>query len=227
MLPDMTSLTLHNPRDTSIGDRQLHQTNAVTGSADVVDGAGCGNAADRDWLALTSGMARGDAECFQAFYDSHFDMMFREARRLLGRDEHTCLDIVQDALLKTMRSIKPIASQAQLEQWTRLVVRTTALDWLRKKDRRRENSVESVGDPAANFENENEITDQARMIWIEEQLRDTAPEIRQLLSLRYRLGWTLKEIAGHLGMKTGAVDGRIRRAVEDLKKQARLESDES
>jgi RNA polymerase sigma-70 factor (ECF subfamily) len=222
----MTSLTLHDPQNASIEKRHLRGTSAATDSAFGMESARVEKAADRDWLALTSGMARGDANCFQVFCDAHFDLMFCEARRLLGRDEHTCLDIVQDALLKTMRSIRPIESQGQLQQWTRLVVRTTALDWLRKKQRLRESTIDSAGEPATISDDSSEATDQARMVWIEEQLRETAPEIRQLLSLRYRLGWTLKEIAGHLGMKTGAVDGRIRRAVEELKKQARLESDE-
>ncbi len=226
MLSIMASLSLHNPNNLSTGTRQLQESPAVAGSVVRENSLLAAKAAERDWSAITAGMANGDAECFQVFHDAIFDLMFREARRLLGRDEHTCLDIVQDALLKTIRTIRPMDSLGQLQQWTRVVVRTTALDWLRKKQRRRESLADPAAEPAAGPDAESATIEQARMAWIEEQLRETAPEIRQLLSLRYRMGWTLQKIAGHFGLKPGAVDGRIRRAVEELKKQARLESSE-
>lgn len=219
-MSEMASLTLEHPNDDTTGDRQSRRQDSVPDRAEELSA----EAAAHDWLAITCGMARGDADCFQTYYDAHFDLMFREARRLLGRDENTCLDIVQDSLLKSMRAIRPIQSQAQLQQWTRMVVRTTALDWLRKRQRRREATCESVGEMTADTDSNQH--DLARMIWIEEQLRATKPEVRRLLSLRYRLGWTLKEISGHLGIKPGAVDGRIRRALDELKKQARANADE-
>ena len=223
----MASLTLENLQNASAKDRRPLMKDPVAGSTRDRGKIPTVPSAD-DWLAITRGMVRGDPDCFQLFYDAHFELMFREAQRLLGRDESTCLDIVQDALLKTMRAIRPIASPAQLEQWTRTVVRTTALDWLRKKQRRRERASESIGELAADIDNDNDShqNDVARMLWIDEQLRATAPEIRQLLSLRYRLGWTLREIAGHLGIKTGAVDGRIRRALDEFRKHARANADE-
>ena len=225
-MPDMASPTLENLPNESTGGQQPVPKNTVAKSTRDQAGRETESAPVHDWLVTTRGMVNGDAECFQEFYDAHFDLMFREASRLLGRDENTCLDIVQESLLKTMRAIRPIESAGQLQQWTRMVVRTTALDWLRKKQRRRESTSEAIGDLAVETDHDAHQNELARMMWIEEQLRATAPEIRQLLSLRYRLGWTLKEIASHLGIKTGAVDGRIRRAMDELKKQARANADE-
>ncbi len=170
-------------------------------------------------LKVTSGMTHGDESCFDIYYDAHFDLMVREARRLIGRDEATCMDIVQDAFLKVIKSIRPFDSRAQLEHWSRLIVRTTALDFLRKRQRRRELPSFEINKPLLDNSIEPQL-DLARMIWIEEQLRDTDPKIRKLISLRYRLGWSLQEIGSYFGIKTGAVDGRIRRAVLQLKEQA-------
>ena len=64
---------------------------------------------------------------------------------------------------------------------------------------------------------------QARIEWIEQQLRKLAPDLRRMVLLRYRLGWSLQEVATKFGLKTGAVDGRIRRAVEELRQQAEWE----
>lgn len=44
-----------------------------------------------------------------------------------------------------------------------------------------------------------------------------------MIALRYRLGWSLKRIANQFGLKTGAVDGKIRRAIIKIKEQARTE----
>jgi RNA polymerase sigma factor (sigma-70 family) len=222
----MASLNLDNLQNDSTGDLQPQAGIPVVASS-YNPAESQKDAADVDnWLATTRGMANGDMGCFMAFYEAHFELMFREARRLLGRDENTCLDIVQDAFLKAMRAIRPIESHSQLQQWTRMVVRTTALDWLRKKHRRREMASESLRELAVARHDDTLQNDLARMIWIEEQLRATEPEIRHMLSLRYRLGWTLQKIADHLGIKPGTVDGRIRRAVDNLKQQARANTDE-
>ena len=61
---------------------------------------------------------------------------------------------------------------------------------------------------------------QARLLWVEEQLQEVSPELRQLIDYRYRLGWTLRQIGERLGMKAGRVDGRIRRYLQQLRVKA-------
>ncbi len=177
-----------------------------------------------DWLAVTQGIRAGDAESVRVFYEAHFDRLLVRARHLTGRDEATCLDLVQTALLKAIRCLRPMADSKQLHRWLQVVLKTTAWDWLRQERRRREEPARQLraaaepvdpagGEPAA-------MESAARLAWIEEQLEQTEPELRGLLSLRYRLGWTLQQIAGHCGLKTGAVDGRLRRAVQQFRDQA-------
>ncbi len=52
-------------------------------------------------------VAAGDAVAITSYYEQYFDLMFREAARVVGKDESACLDVVQEAMLKTLRSIKP------------------------------------------------------------------------------------------------------------------------
>ena len=184
-----------------------------------------------DCQRITRGIQAGNADCFAEFYDRFFATMLSEARRLLGSDEHTCLDLVHDAMLKSMRSMRQFESESKLDRWCQLVVRTTALDWLRKKSRRRESPTDpppgsdaaTIDTPAAERSDQS-LLDQARRVWIEEQLDRSDAQVRQLLSLRYRFGWTLQQIGSHLGIQPGAVDGRIRRAVNALKKKSRTRS---
>jgi len=178
------------------------------------------------WGSVTRAIRAGDSSQFQILFDHFFQAVFREAKRLTGRDEATCLDIVQDTMLKVAYRIKVIDNEPQLAQWIRMVTRTTTYDWLRKELKRNPTTslppmdIADTGFPEA----ENvRMNDQARLLWIQEQLSELPPKTRQMINLKYRLGWSLKRIGQRFGLKTGAVDGRIRRAVEQLSKNAELE----
>jgi RNA polymerase sigma factor (sigma-70 family) len=58
------------------------------------------------------------------------------------------------------------------------------------------------------------------MAWIESSVQNLPADLRLLFSWRFRLGWSLKAIGRQLGISTGAVDGRMRRAIEKLREQA-------
>jgi DNA-directed RNA polymerase specialized sigma24 family protein len=46
------------------------------------------------------------------------------------------------------------------------------------------------------------------------------PEIAQMLTMRHRFGWTLRRIGNAVGLSPGAVDGRLGRTRDALRKQA-------
>ncbi len=56
---------------------------------------------------MTAQIAAGHPEALCGFYRSWFDTIFTEARRATGRDESYCLDVVQDAMRRVIRSMKP------------------------------------------------------------------------------------------------------------------------
>ena len=177
------------------------------------------------WGDVSEQISKGDTEAFAIYYERFFGVMFSEAKRLTNMDESSCLDIVQDAMLKVVRSIKRIENEKMLTGWSRAVVKSSAYDWMRKRNRiqyhdealLRENADDSL-------EFDETIQQQARIAWIEEQLLEMPEELQRLFSLRYRMGWTLKRISAAIGMKTGAVDGTLRRAIEKLKSKAELEN---
>jgi RNA polymerase sigma factor (sigma-70 family) len=168
------------------------------------------------WYDLTRRIACGDAEAFARFFDAFYDDAMRIAAKTTGRDESVCLDIVQDAMLKAMRGMKPIPNQPQLKCWFRAVLRSAAYDWLRRETRfrriqRNPSAISERTLATSNFD------DEARLVWLEWQLQQLEPGLQQLIHWRYRMGWTLQRIASKLGLRPGAVDGRIRRALERIK----------
>ena len=182
------------------------------------DGQLAGRSADQ-WQGLTERIAKnGDQQAFEQYYRAFFDTMFLTVKHTTGCDEATCLDIVQDAMIKAIAKMKPLDTRQQTIAWTRAVAKTTAYDFLRKRARLQKLS-ENLAKQSTELEQQ-VIDDSARLTWVEEQLKQLPNELVSMISLKYRMGWTLRQIGEKFGLKTGAVDGKIRRAIEDLKSQA-------
>jgi len=176
--------------------------------------------AQDSWAAITGKIAGGDRDSFASYYEAFFDVMYATVKRSTGCDESTCLDIVQDAMLKAVRKMKALDSHEHTLAWTRAVAKTTAYDFLRKRQRQNKVSTTLDGVEADAPNVEQEIDALARLAWVEEQLKELPGELGSMIGLKYRMGWTLREIGEKFGLKTGAVDGKIRRAMDDLKQKA-------
>ena len=171
------------------------------------------------WYVLTQRISKdGDKQAFAEYYNSFFKTMFVTVERTTGCDEATCLDIVQDAMIKAIKKMKVLETLEQAEAWTRVVAKTTAYDYLRKQTRQRKLTERF-------FETNKGLTQEdvpavARLIWVEEQLQQLPTELKSMIALKYRMGWTLQQIGEQFGLKTGAVDGKIRRAIKNLNERA-------
>ena len=182
---------------------------------------------------MTQGICDGRNECFEQLYNEFFDFVYFHVQQTTGRDQATCLDIAQDSWMKIIRSMKPIEHRFQLAAWIRAVTRSVTYDWLRKETRRNAKqtkfeqsaagaTIRQLDEGNSAEETIHSIADQdlARLHWIKQELSELPPDIRSMIAFRYRLGWTLQKIADRFGLKTGAVDGRIRRTVSRLKQKA-------
>lgn len=175
------------------------------------------------WRSITREISAGDTRQFAKYYEAFFDLVFDEAKRLTQFDENQCLDIVQDSMVKSIQCMRTIDDFHQLAKWTRTLVKSVVYDRIRsdlarkKRDleySQRSTQTEAIDEPSELIET------QARILWIEEQVDRLDPSLKSMFQLRYRFGWTLKRIAKQFGMKTGAVDGRIRREIERIKRDA-------
>ncbi len=178
---------------------------------------------------LTSAIASGDTEAFACFYRDWFDRACSEARRATGRDESFCLDVVQDAMMRVIKSIKPIENEAALATWMRLTIQSCAYDRLRQEGRRRRREQEvqpatTAADEDAGTTDSGGIRDREldeRLVWLRRELDACDDRTITLLTMRHRFGWTLAQIGTALGLKPGAVDGRLRRTLDALRQRAK------
>ena len=166
----------------------------------------------------TAAIAAGNREAFTRFYNSWFDHCLSEARRCTGRDENFCLDAVQETMLRVIRHLKPLEDDAALGAWLRATLRSACIDLLRRELRRqrRELSVARDGSGSAT-RSEIDRETRERIDWLRHELAALPPEAVRLLDMRYRMGWTLSRIASAIGLKPGAVDGRINRTLTRLR----------
>lgn len=169
---------------------------------------------------LTGAIASGDTRAFACFYRDWFGRAFGFARRATGRDEAFCLDVVQDAMLRVIRSMRALESEQEVSNWLYAVVKSCAYDHLRKERRRveRESKVSERPEASADL--------LERIEWLKAELAQLDAKTYPLIALRFRFGWTLARIGLALGLKPGAVDGKIRRATGQLKKKWTQTQDE-
>jgi RNA polymerase sigma factor (sigma-70 family) len=174
------------------------------------------SAEDDDIAALTAGLAAGDEAAVERFHHQWFPRLYAAARAASGRDESFCLDVVQEAMLRILRCIRPVGSAARLGAWTTLVVRTTAWDLLTAERRRRRREEEWGGALAPRGPD----PDAERLAWLRAEIQALDPALGRMFRLRYEQGWTLARIAARLGLTLGSVDGHLRRALEHLRLRA-------
>ncbi len=177
---------------------------------------------DTTWFESTKQIISGNHDELTRYYNSFFPIMLAEAKRWSGRDESTCYDIVQESMLKAIRCMKPIRTYGQLVTWSKVVVRTTTYDWLRKQVRQLQASSDSQMEEISEcVDDDHHIEMLARIQWIDQALQSLPADLCSMIDLRFRCGWSLEKIATKFGLKTGAIDGQIRRTLERLKQQAR------
>jgi RNA polymerase sigma factor (sigma-70 family) len=163
---------------------------------------------------LSAGVAAGDERAVESFYNRYFDLLYRQARRACGRDEAFCLDVVQESILRVIRTIRRVDSERQLVTWLRLVVRTAAYDLLKSERRRRKYEAVLVPAPV-----DAQDTDQDQLERLGQEIARLDPQLATMLDLRFQQAWTLARIADFFGLSVGTIDGRLRRTLRLLRKR--------
>jgi len=168
---------------------------------------------------LTLAIARGDGAAFARFYEAWFDRAYAAARSLTGRDEAFCLDVVQDAMLRAARRMPTLPDERSLDRWLARVVRSAALDRLRRERRRvlRERSRSSTPMPSRPDE-ATELLE--RIDWLRASLAELPQDDRSLLDSRFGRSRTLRDAGTEAGLTGDAAHGRLRRIINRLRNAA-------
>lgn len=146
----------------------------------------------------------------------HIDELRLYALHLV-KNEPDADDLLQDGLLRAMRSFGTFRKGSNIQAWLRRVLLTTFLSKCRREKLERRVSCELDQEPAppSNFANDDfmeSIDDRLRAA-----LLTLSPECRHALLMRVRNGLTYGEIAKVIGRPIGTALSRVQRAKDGVR----------
>ncbi|SDJ82317.1 RNA polymerase sigma factor [Sediminibacillus albus] len=159
--------------------------------------------------------------CFEAVYREYYQRMYIVS---MGITKNRCLaeDVVQDAFIKALKHFDKLRDQSKLGAWLTSIAYRTAIDAIRRENKRTYIPLEDVyltsqescsEETQVEKEVENKLTEEQ----IKQQVTLLSPKLRKVFTLKYQNDFTDMEIAGRLQLALGTVKARLYRARKRVK----------
>lgn len=166
---------------------------------------------------------KGEEEAFSILVKRYEKKVFNLAYSF-ARDRAIADDLAQEVFIKAYFALPRFRFQSEFGTWLYRVTINQVKDYLRKKTRRREVSLDLV-EKTYGLEEDESL--KKEMEQTEEQKRALVWQILQSLPLKYRMILTLRDVQGLsyqeitriLKISQGTVDSRIHRARKLLQKK--------
>jgi RNA polymerase sigma-70 factor (ECF subfamily) len=168
---------------------------------------------------------RGNREAFERLVHKYTRLAGAIAYNVVG-DFHAARDVVQEGFLKVYHSIGDLQKPDRFRSWFYGVMRSVAIDWVRKH-RRRVLHLSQFADevnliPGRREENpEEQLKQKDLRQTILREIRDLPDSYREILILKYIEELSYQEIAGITGLTVSAIESRLHRARTILRKRFR------
>lgn len=184
-----------------------------------------------DSVEALVGKARlGDMDAFAAVFEGMRADVYKVAYRLVGADDAN--DIVMDAFLKAWQAIPRFGGRSSLRTWLYRITYNCAIDYLRSRQRRGEESLSSGSEDGGLREVADETSRRPDEIVAGMELAEEMAsalsllpyEHRVTLELRYADGLSYLEIASATGVSVGTVMSRLFNGKRKLRKLLEAES---
>jgi len=159
------------------------------------------------------GIACGDERAFNVFYDAFYDRIFRYVFIRTGYDEHATKDLVQQVMLRVVRYVKPVSTEAELWKWLTMTCRSVLADAYRDRVRRNETAID---DQLTDVEDESDTPPELLGALELAMTRLPAEEV-ELLQSYYFQEIPQSNLAERLGCTVKAVEMRLARLRQKLK----------
>ncbi|TET36578.1 MAG: sigma-70 family RNA polymerase sigma factor [Planctomycetota bacterium] len=172
-----------------------------------------------DTDALIAGLKSGDTSAFDTLVDSFSHRLMRFLVRLVGSRE-TAEDLLQEVFLRVVRAAPRLdEKKSELKAWLFQIAYNIAVDHLRRQRTGREAQSEIISRAGAVTETPLEAAEkrevQKRM---KEAVASLPDDQRAVFLLREESGLKFKEIAKILDCPLNTALGRMRYAMENLRK---------
>ncbi|MDO4719085.1 MAG: RNA polymerase sigma factor [Peptostreptococcaceae bacterium] len=163
---------------------------------------------------LVAGLKNQQEGAYEALLDVYGDRLFRFSL-LLIQDEKEAEDILQEALVRVVRSIRGFREESSLYTWLCSIIRNLVQDVRRKKGQA---ASEELREAASNEQDvEEEVLRKIRREALRAELKELSPPYREVLVLFYYEGFSIRETAQLLSEKESTIRSRLTRARTQLR----------
>lgn len=172
-----------------------------------------------DIADLVARVAEGDRDAFRRLYDLYADQVYGLVR-YVTRHEQTAEEVTQETFIKLWRKADSYRSgRGKFSTWLLTVAKRTAIDRLRRENRRPEiaEAVDVEADWRPVLSNPGGHEEEARWRSLYFALQDLPEEQKQAVSLAYYQDMSHSQIAEYLGIPLGTVKTRIRLGMQKLR----------
>lgn len=173
----------------------------------------------KSWLRRENECSIPNADIFTRLYEETYLIVFRYVYGLSGGPLQEAEDLTAETYARAWKTRQTFTGDGQAALgWLLRIARNLAIDLSRHRKVRDidENvPVEVLADANGIPEIDVITREQIAILW---RMLGTLPEdVREILVLRYILGWQVKQIAAHLGTNENNVSVTIRRALKSLR----------
>ena len=172
------------------------------------------------WLRKEGEHSITTVGAFARLYDETYLIVFRYVYGLSGGPLQEVEDLTAEAYTRAWKTRQSFTGDRQAAlSWLLRIARNLVIDLARRRkvrDMDESVSVEWLVDP--NLLPEIDVITREQMTILLRLLNGLPEEVRELLVLRYILGWQVKQIATHLSMSENNVSVTIRRTLKGLQR---------
>jgi len=179
---------------------------------------------DKARTTLVDKAKNGDADAFAELFEPLREMVYAIACRVIGPNDAD--DVVMETYLKAWQAFPRFSGRASLKTWLYRITHNCAIDFIRKRSRRKERvlSVEEEEGRERQFADEKQPTPD-EVLSLRELVRDVRTGLERLpdahrvvLELRYTDDLSYSEIAAATGVSIGTVMSRLFNGKRKLRK---------
>ena len=176
-------------------------------------------------MDLTINIKQGESEFIEAcinneewaqkkLYDDHSKVMYPLCLRY-ATDEDEAFDILHEGFIKIFRHIGKYQVGTSLTAWIKRIMINTAIDYYRKRTRRRAGDIDDARDLCSNAPDVlSELTAQE----IIEALQKLSPAYRSVFNLYVIEGFSHREVAENLNISESTSRSNLVKARQKLRK---------
>ena len=156
---------------------------------------------------------QGDRDAFDELVGRWQKRLWNYAYRVTG-SESAAWDIVQESWHGIIKGIRKLNDVAVFGSWAFRIVNNKCSDWLRRQRQQHKLDDELVKNICEESD-KSDSNDKSELLL--EAVRKLSPERRALVTLRYREGFDIEQIAQIIGVPEGTVKSRLHRTLNQLK----------